>query len=305
VDYGIQDEMRLKRGDLDHFERSLRRRHSLRLFTIPLFVLLALAAAGYWFVLRPEPTFDSEQEPNDELARATLIRGGDDVAGYIGRRVSKVLPDVDYFRVQELPRPEGGDVVSVEVSAPPNIDVRLDLFSAGGERLASSDEGGVGSGELIRRLRVRKALVVSVSGVLDTNAGPLPVENVSDPYQLRVAIGPEDARLESEPNDSPADANELMAGTAVSGHLDHRGDVDVFRFGGSAGRYQLLISGGPEVPFEWKLGDSASWESKMRSEVELSAGATLHLRRSPSQAPQPAKVALEGAERAYTIDLSQ
>ncbi|HWN66040.1 MAG TPA: serine/threonine-protein kinase, partial [Haliangium sp.] len=104
IDYGIDSAIRLRRADLDEYERSLRRRRRVRVALVPLLLLGAASSAAYAIWLRPEPARRAEVEPNDEIDRATLIAAGQPAAGYLGKRISKTEPDRDYYRV---PLPEG------------------------------------------------------------------------------------------------------------------------------------------------------------------------------------------------------
>jgi hypothetical protein len=118
-----------------------------------------------------------------------------------------------------------------------------------------------------------------------------------------VVFAPEDARLESEPNDSRTDANALTPGTPVTGYLDHKEDTDVYRVDAAAGDYKLLISGGPDVPFEWRINEEATWRSKLQAKISLAAGSVISIRRKPTtSAPQGAGLQSPGSP--YTIDLS-
>ena len=125
----MQAEMRLRREDLDDFEKQIRRNRSVRLIGIPLLLLGAVAAAVYFVILRPEPPQTKELEPNNELAAATLIKSGTEVTGYIGKRESKSIPDRDFFRLQAKPNADGTEVASITALAPPNVDISIDLYT--------------------------------------------------------------------------------------------------------------------------------------------------------------------------------
>ncbi len=297
VDHGMQADMRLRREDLDDFEKQIRRHRSIRIVAIPLLLAAGAGAAAYYFFLRPEQPNKGEIEPNNELAEASLIAPGSDVKGFIGKRVNTTTPDRDFYRLTEAPDARGSDVVSVTATAPPNVNISLDLYSASGSLLRHVDEAGVGGTETLRRWRAKSAVVVSVGGVPADQAGVLPTENVSDAYALRVILAPTDERLESEPNDSRADATMITPGTPLTAHLDTRDDVDVFRIAGEGGSYNFLISGGPSTPFEWRVGEAGEWRTDLKGTVALEAGQTIALRHKPGGAPDMS------VEAPYTIDL--
>ncbi len=300
VDHGMDANMRLRREDLDVFEKQLRRNRSVRLIVIPLLALLALAAVAYMVFLRPEVVNTAEVEPNNVIDKATLVAANSEISGYIGKRIDKAQPDVDFYRFTSRPENE---VVSLSVKSPPNVDMRLDLFDISGKLIKDTNEAGVGGQENLRRWRTNRAIAVSVSGVFTEGSGPLPVENVSDRYTLSVVYAPQDARLESEPNDSRTDANTLTPGTPVTGHLDHKEDTDVFRVDAPAGDFKFLISGGPDVPFEWRVGDESSWRRNLQGKLTLPANSVISIRRSPSESKESGP--LQSPDSPYTIDLSQ
>ena len=298
VDHGMQAEMRLRREDLDVFEKQIRRRRSIQIVAIPFLLLCGVAAAAYFVLLRPERVHTSEQEPNNEVGSATLIAPGSEVEGYIGKRESKSTPDRDFYRLTKVPKSDGTEVVSVLSSAPPNVDISIDLYNRSGKLMKHVDEGGIGEREELRRWRANSAVFVSIAGVPHKDLTTLPTENVSDSYVVNVQIAPIDNRLESEPNDSRADANDLVIGTPMTGYLDNADDVDVFRISAEAGSYNYLISGGPDLPFEWRLNEEDTWRSALKGKVELALGSSLSIRYKES-AREPAK----GAAAPYTIDL--
>lgn len=302
VDHGIDADMRLRREDLDDFEKQLRRNRSVRLVAIPLLLLGALATAAYFLFLRAEQVFEAEVEPNNELNKATLVAANSEITGHIGKRMSKVAPDRDFYRFDTPPDAHNGQVVSVSATAPANIDISIDVYDMSGKLMKHSDEVGIGETEHLRRWRSNRAVAVSVSGVFADGSGPLPVENVSDAYNLSVVFAPVDARLESEPNDSRTDANPLSPGTPVTGYLDHKGDMDVYRVDAAEGEYKLLISGGPDAPFAWRLDDESTWRTDLRASITLKTGSAIAIRRNPGESDE---APLQSPDSPYTIDLSK
>ncbi len=278
VDHGIQAEMRLRREDLDNFETQLRRKRLRRVILLPLLLLGAMAGVLYWAMLRPPPIHTQEQEPNNDLASATRIAPGTEVHGYIGKRESKTQPDRDFYELSVAPNADGSEVVSVTATPPPNLDISIDLYNTSGKLMRHVNTAGVGETEHLRRWRTSSGVVVSVAGVLDLRPGVLPTENVSDTYTLTVQVAPTDDRLESEPNDSRADANVLTLATPLSGFLDEGDDVDVYRITAQAGRHTLLISGAPNLAVEWRLGDEQSWRDELKATISLEASSVISIR---------------------------
>lgn len=294
LDHGIDDQMRMRRGDLDHFETKLKRTRRFRIIVIPMLLLALAAAASYFFLLRPETPHRVEVNPNNELADATLIAPNTEVKGYIGARVNKTKADQDFFRFEASASGSGEEVTTIEVLSPPNIDIAIDLYDTRGALLKRSNESGVGESESLRRWRTKGPVVVAVSGV--HLAGQIPTENVSDPYTLKVVFLPVDSRLESEPNDSWTDANSLSLASPLSGHLDHAGDIDTFRLVDFQGSYRLLISGSEDLPIQWRLGDEGEWNSSLSTQLTLDGSKVITLRRVPSDSVV--------RDIPYTIDIS-
>jgi len=303
VDYGVHSSLRLQRQDLDHFEASLRRRRWIGLLVVPL-IIAALAGVLTWFYLyRREPPRTSEVERNDELAEATLISAGAPVTGYLGKRVSRTEPDRDYYRVELGDQPVS---VTVHVTGLPNIDVDLALFDATGKLLVDCNEVGRDLDEWVRNYRVRGDLYVRVTQAMRPGA-TTPTENVSDPYYLDVQATPAAPGIEMEPNDLQADALVVRPGSPIAGYLERRGDIDVFRFEGPAGSYQVRIGGAASVPLTWRIGDGeAHTERDLR--VDLAPGDIVRLHRSdasapvaaPSQHPEPAP----GTAEPYALEIT-
>jgi hypothetical protein len=251
LDDGLDDHRRLRRADLDAFERSLVRRRWTRLVLIPL-ALAAAAAGGYlYYDWRGKQPRTAEEEPNGQVGAATPIRSGVAVTGHIGRRESPTRADRDYFALNEVPAPGGGQELSVELSGLPNMDLVLRVYQPGGHLVAERNEGSVGDGEVLHNLRVRRPVVVMATEA--PTATGFPTENVSDQYRLSARLEPTSPVAESEPNDTASDAGRLEVGAAVHGWLDRRDDVDLWKFAGPAGRYRIQVAVSEDLPLVWLL----------------------------------------------------
>ena len=296
VDHGIQAEMRLRRVDLDNFETQLRRKRLRRVILLPLLLLGVMAGVIYWAMLRPPPIHTQEQEPNNDLVSATRIAPGTEVHGYIGKRESKTQPDRDFYELSVAPNADGSEVVSVTATPPPNVDISIDLYNTSGKLMRHVNTAGAGETEHLRRWRTSSGVIVSIAGVIDLRPGVLPTENVSDTYTLNVQVAPTDHRLESEPNDSRADANALTITTPLSGFLDGPDDIDVYRIAAEAGRHTLLISGASELAVQWRLGDD-EWSDELKATISLEASSLISIRRKPGDKTSKAEAP------SYTIDV--
>jgi eukaryotic-like serine/threonine-protein kinase len=267
-------DMRLKRADLDAFERGLKRRKTV-VIASGIGMVLALAGVGTYLLLRPEATQTEEREPNDEPTDATPIASGTEVTGLLGKRRSRSEGDRDVYRIawpEATPR-----VITVAVGAPPNIDIVVSLHDRNGTEVARADEGGIGVGETIRRRRINGPLVVKVAETM-TPGQALPTENVSDHYTLSVREEADVVAWEAEPNGTAADASTLAPGARVNGYLDGRGDEDALKWTGPTGKVRIVVTA-TEVPLIYRTGDGQDHPQGV-AVIELRQGELIRLERS-------------------------
>jgi len=285
-----QSDVRLRRSDIDAFERSLKRR---RFFVLGAATAVVLGGAGgaAWVLTREPAPSRTEKEPNNEPASATLIAPGTEVTGYLGKRASPHEGDRDVFLVKW---PAGSRrAISVRVTAPPNIDVHLSLSD--GVRTAASDDGGVGEPELMLRRAVDGPVHVTVAQTMGEDQR-MPVENVSDPYTLTVVE--ETAPGEIEPNGTDADASLLELGQELHGYLDTRADVDVLRWTGDAGTYTVTVRA-DGVPLSWRV-DEGKPRTPGAAKLELERGTMIRLERTDRDGVGP----LPGRDVAWSVTVT-
>ncbi len=270
-DDGTSD-LRLRRSDIDAFERGLRRRRVV-LLVITCAVAVALIAGGVVLASRGTPTLRDEREPNDDVAQANNIAAGAPVTGFLGKRHSPTEPDRDVYVVQW---PTGSRrVVTVAVTSVPNIDIKLSVNDGDGLHGATVDEVGVGAGEVLHRREVDGPVVITVAETLGKD-DKLPIENVSDPYTL--SITEETLAGEAEPNNMDADANPLVLTHELRGYLDTRLDVDLLRWTGETGNYHIIIRA-DGVPLVWRLPDGKP-RTPGAAAIELHQGDLIRLERT-------------------------
>jgi len=264
--------LRLRRSDIDAFERSLRRR---RFVTWLLMTLIVIAGAGViaYALVREPPPLTVEREPNNDSAHANKIAAGSEVIGFVGKRMSMQDGDRDIYVV---PWPSGSRrVVTVRVTGLPNLDVNLAVSDRDGAHSASSDEAGVGEGEVLHRRSIDGPLVIAVGETVPKDA-KLPVENVSDPYTLTIVEEP--LVGESEPNANDADANPLEVTQELRGYLDARGDIDQLRWIGPDGDYNVIVRA-DGIPLAWRIGDG-QMRTPGAARVTLKRGELIRLERT-------------------------
>jgi serine/threonine-protein kinase len=272
-----ESHLRLRRSDIDAYEASLKRRVWWGL-AVTVLLLGGIAVGAVWYATRPPPGALEEREPNDEIPQADRIALGAEVTGFLGKRRSKTEGDRDLYRVE---LPAGRHLVTVTLGGLPNVDVNLSIADRDGSHASTVDEGGIGEGEVIHRRAVDGPVLVTIGQTLAPGA-KLPVENVSDPYTV-VVTEETAAGGEAEPNGIEADANPLVLSEQLKGYLDTRDDVDLLRWTGAKGTYNVTVHAD---------GMQVIWEASSRVQrtaglatIELDKGEILKIQRAPKSAP--------------------
>jgi len=287
-----ESDVRLRRSDIDAFERGIKRQ---RYVILGLMITLVLGAAGgaAYFLTRPQPVLDEEREPNDDIAHANKIALT--VTGHIGRRHSPEAGDRDTFIV---PWPASTKrVVSVRVSGLPNLDINLALADGDGLHGAVADEGQIGEGEMLHRRSIDGSLVISIDQTLLPNTH-LPVENVSDLYTVTV-VEEDPSAGEVEPNGTDADANPLELTKELRGYLDTRNDVDVLRWMGETGTFNVVVRA-DGVPLAWRIGDGNP-RTPGAANVQLQHGDLIRIERTD----KGQKGALPGRDQPWSVAVTK
>ncbi|HRC56476.1 MAG TPA: serine/threonine-protein kinase [Kofleriaceae bacterium] len=248
VDESASD-LRLRRSDLDAFERSLRRR-KFTVWAVAAMTVAGIAAGAGWYLTRQGQVLTREREPNNEPGEANFVAFGRDVFGLLGKRRSKSEGDLDVFEVKGA---AARQLFSAEVTGIPNIDLSLRVMGREGRAWVTVDEGGVGEGEQVFRRMSEGSMLVAIES-RRSDGQTVPTENVSDDYRLRVTLEAPDAGWEAEPNASAADANPLTPRQTLRGRLDSRGDVDVLRWSGPEGMALVEVQA-DGLPLAWQTPD--------------------------------------------------
>ncbi len=213
------------RGDVDDYERSLRRR-SFFTYALPMLLLVGLAGGGAWaWVHRELPVPTAEAEPNDTIGQANDLPEGTSFRAFLGKRLDEQRSDADFYR---LSSPGGRRTVRIEVGAIPNMDLVFEIYRAGGTTpLLVADSAGMGEPEVVPNfpidgttnyLRVREVW----------ESGRFPTENVSDAYTVRWSFVEPAEDDEREVNDTLELAERMRVGETRRGYVGWRGDRDTY-----------------------------------------------------------------------------
>ncbi|MDQ3300386.1 MAG: serine/threonine protein kinase [Myxococcota bacterium] len=286
-------EIRLRRSDIDAFEAAIRRRRVLGWLVLIALVLGAGGAAAWWATREPA-TVTTESEPNHETRQADRIALGTVTTGYLGKRLSPSEGDRDTYVVKLT---GARHVVSVSVTGVPNLDLVLTVHEGEGLRTMTIDEGGIGDGEVLHRRVVEGRLVITIGQVMAPGQRH-PVENVSDPYELRVTEEVVDAG-EAEPNNSEADANPLALTYELRGYLDARRDVDLLRWTGETGAYIVVVRA-DGLPLQWRTADGKA-RTPGEARLQLTKGELIRLERADRGSAGGAKSPLPGRDAPWSI----
>jgi eukaryotic-like serine/threonine-protein kinase len=230
------------RDEVERYERKLRRKR-WGLFAFIVGVPIAAAAWGVrYYMNRPTVFSGLESEPNDSAPLATPVPFGRGVTGFIGKRVDDTSGDRDFFAV-DVPTSdaEGGTTtVELRVGSLPNFPVCTFLY-AHGQHLAQAQYcvGRPSRDLVIEALRLPPGkYLLAVMQDLDPYGAPEPPyvhENVSDAYELTLAIAGSDGGVEVEPNDKVPSAQRIEPNSPIRGALGWVADEDVFCTAGSEG----------------------------------------------------------------------
>ncbi len=286
-----KSDVRLRRSDVDAFERSIKRQRYVSL-GVMLTLVLGAAGAGVYFLTRPNPPLSEEREPNDDVAHANRIALT--VTGHLGKRHSPQAGDRDNFIV---PWPASTRrVVTVRVTGLPNLDINLGITDGDGLHGAVADEGQLGEPEMLHRRAVDGPIDISIDQTM--TQGKLPVENVSDEYTVTV-IEEDPQAGEIEPNGTDADANSLELTKDLRGYLDTRADVDMLRWLGPDGTYNVVVRA-DGIPLEWRIGDTKP-RTPGAAQVALKHGDLIRIERTD----KALKGALPGRDQPWSITVTK
>ncbi len=172
----------------------------------------------------------SETEPNNTLATANPIVPDVTIAGTLNP-----TGDVDFFAFEA----GAGQQVTIDVDAqsltPKSLaDTVITLYDSDGRQLAENDDESPGMRDSLLRFTVPTAgrYVFRLRDVAQ-RGGP------NFTYRVRVTLtggAPPGRFIESEPNNSIAQANSITPNVTIRGVLDPSGDVDFFAFQANVGQ---------------------------------------------------------------------
>ncbi len=230
---------RLRREDIDAYERALELRRKLRLM-VPALALVAAIATALVIAFRPVRISDVELEPNNSPAQATPIASDRTVRGQIGKKISFEESDRDYYTFHIS---KETSVLHAELTGLPTMDLKLEVFDSLGHKLSESNIGERGESEDLPNLRLSPGdYYLSVGQVWVS--GQAAIEDFKNWYLLTAAWHTLQPTEESEPDDVPLLAVPCPLNRPMRGMLSKPGDVDYFRpIGDGGGTLSGYVSG--------------------------------------------------------------
>jgi hypothetical protein len=96
-----------------------------------------------------------------------------------------------------------------------------------------------------------------------------------------------------------ADASELVPGRELRGYHDLRADVDLLRWAGDSGTFDVVVRA-DGLPLQWRVNDGAR-RTPGAAKLELRKGDVLRLERSDRDRPGP----LVGREAPWSIVIAR
>lgn len=239
---------RATRAEVELYERRIRRRGALGTFMVVavLVGLCAAAVVGYQrYAGDGEPAQTAELEPNNTPAEAHELPMGQHVTGYLGRRESVSIGDVDLYRIHSVNGGEGN--LEVEVTAIPNIDLVIDVYRDGQtQTLLSANSAPRGGTERILGFPISAQTYILRVRELWVSGVP-PTENISDAYSIEWNLTQPEPGWEQEINDSLGRANTLALDAPLQARIGWGGDLDVYCVSETEGDVRLSVTALPEI----------------------------------------------------------
>jgi tRNA A-37 threonylcarbamoyl transferase component Bud32 len=241
------------RDEVEAYERKLRRQ---RYGAVAGAAAIALGALGLGIKLltlatRKADFRGSEIEPNNTAAEAMDLPLGQQVVGFLGKRLDATHGDRDFYEI-ELPEsaPSERGHLRLQVSALPNLAMCSLIYKPGfADAVGRYCMGRPGRELYIPALELEAGrYFIAVLQDLDpygAPAAPFIFENVSDFYTLRAESATPDPGSEIEPNDQVASATPLGLSLPCAAAIGWARDEDVFCIPeGTPGRIRWKVRDG-------------------------------------------------------------
>ncbi len=255
------------RRELEAYERQLRRTRYGAWALLAAVLVGGGVGAGYALRASKAGVESKEKERNDSAADANALHLGAPMAGKIGERLDLERGDRDFYAFQ-VPK-DGGEAthVSLRTTALPNFPTCSILYRVGVEQaLAQYCTGRAGQDLVVSALSLEPGAYL-VAVVQDRNPygggrRPFVLENVTDDYELVVALASPKEGEEIEPNDVVESAQMLPAGGVMAGTIAWVGDEDVY-----------CLDPDPEGPVMWEVDDGERAKGTVLEVTPMHGGA--------------------------------
>jgi len=143
----------------------------------------------------------------------------------MGRCLTPEESDRDFFHFHTG---KAHQLLHADVTGIAWMDLKLTLYDGRGIKVAETDEGRTGDGEVMPNVRLEEAGEWYLSVREVWVQGKPAVENETEWYTLTARWGPLAADMESEPDDAPNEAVALPLDEPMRGFAGRAGDVDYY-----------------------------------------------------------------------------
>ena len=193
----------------------------------------------------------TESEPNDRRDQANEIRLDQSVTGHFHKR-----SDYDWYKL--VISDPGKNIIRIDLSGVPDVDVTLTIYNEAGRQLKSANASPKGETEAITNFGVIEGTYFITAYGRDIND--------KDPYTLSTQlIGPWEEGQEFESNDNRERANEIYLGENVEGFFQERRDYDWYKLVIDKPGKNIIridLSGVPEVNVRLDVADETGTQLK-------------------------------------------
>ncbi len=254
------------RQELESYERKLRRTR-YGAWALLGAVLLGGGGSAVYALRATHTGYGAlEKERNDSGADANPLRLGHPVKGHIGQRFDSAKGDRDFYAFDVPGVGEAVTYIALRLTALPNFPTCSILYRVGFQQpLAQYCTGRASQDLSVSALSLDPgAYFVAVVQDLNpygTGRVPFVLENVTDSYEILVALASPAEGEEIEPNDVPESAQKLPTSGVMSGTLAWIGDEDVY-----------CVDPDHQGPIVWQVDDGQRVQGTVLEVTPLLAG---------------------------------
>lgn len=240
-----------------------------------------------------DPESSLEQEPNDTIEEAGILRPNEPREGYLGWH-----KDADWFRL-DLGELSPNAILRVDVTAIAGVKTRLWMVDKQRKGLVKVPEARL-AWAVGRPVTIRDVGIVTANAPYYVEVRTMRSANPHERYSIRLQAEEPETAHEREPNWRISDASVLTTESPVDGYLGHPTDWDMFRIDASeAMMATVVITGVPGVDVQMELIDGSRKVVGTVNEAPAGAPETYPL---IPVGPQPAFLRVSSKDQAFNVE---